>query len=95
MREAYLGGDAAPGVPMCLGVPGQILQVEPAGLRLGRVAFGPAVREVSLACVPEAGPGDWVVVHAGVALEQLDEGEARRMLDALAALAGDPDGGGP
>ncbi|HJW71801.1 MAG TPA: HypC/HybG/HupF family hydrogenase formation chaperone [Geothrix sp.] len=71
---------------MCLGVPGQILDVDESALRMGRVAFGSTVKEVSLACVPEAEPGAWVVVHAGLALEQLDEGEARLMLEALAQL---------
>jgi hydrogenase expression/formation protein HypC len=71
---------------MCLGVPGQILDVEESPLRMGRVAFGTTVKEVSLACVPEAMPGAWVVVHAGLALEQLDESEAKLMLDALAEL---------
>jgi hydrogenase expression/formation protein HypC len=71
---------------MCLGVPGQILDVEESALRMGRVAFGSTVKEVSLACVPEAEPGAWVVVHAGLALEQLDEAEAKLMLDALADL---------
>lgn len=72
---------------MCLGVPGQILDVRESPLRLGRVAFGATVKEISLACVPEAGPGEWVVVHAGLALETLDEAEARRMLEALELLA--------
>ncbi len=71
---------------MCLGVPGQILEVDDSPLRMGRVAFGPTVKEGSLACVPEAGPGAWVVVHAGLALDQLDEAEARLMLESLAQL---------
>ena len=74
---------------MCLGVPGQILDVEESPLRMGRVAFGSTVKEVSLACVPEAGPGAWVVVHAGLALDELDEAEAKLMLDSLKELVGD------
>jgi hydrogenase expression/formation protein HypC len=76
---------------MCLGVPGQILDLEDGPLRMGRVAFGPTVKSVSLACVPEAGPGAWVVVHAGLALEVLDEAEARLMLESLEALAATED----
>ena len=72
---------------MCLGVPGQILDVRESPLRLGRVAFGSTIKEVSLACVPDAGPGAWVVVHAGLALDQLDEAEAMHMLACLNALA--------
>ena len=71
---------------MCLGVPGQILDVDDTPLRMGRVAFGPTVKNVSLACVPDAGPGAWVVVHAGLALDQLDEEAARLMLEGLAQL---------
>ena len=71
---------------MCLAVPGRILEVDDSPLRMGRVAFGSAVKEVSLACVPEAGPGAWVVVHAGLALDQLDEVEAQAMIESLAQL---------
>jgi hydrogenase expression/formation protein HypC len=74
---------------MCLGVPGQILDVIESPLRMGRVAFGSTVKEISLACVPEAAPGDWVVVHAGLALDQLDEAEARYMLECLEKLEAD------
>ena len=71
---------------MCLGVPGQILDVDDSPLRMGRVAFGPTIKEVSLACVPDAGPGAWVVVHAGLALDELDEEAARLMIEGLAQL---------
>lgn len=74
---------------MCLGVPGQILEVDDSPLRMARVAFGPTVKEASLACVPDAGPGDWVVVHAGMALDQLDEAGARAMIEGLAQLDAD------
>jgi hydrogenase expression/formation protein HypC len=71
---------------MCLAVPGRILSV--AGddplTREGRVEFAGIVRQVSLACVPEAAPGDWVLVHAGFALTVLDEAEAARTLAYLA-----------
>lgn len=71
---------------MCLGVPGQILEVDASPLRMGRVAFGSAVKTVSLACVPDAAPGAWVVVHAGLALDELDEAEALAMIAGLAHL---------
>ncbi|MDP1831057.1 MAG: HypC/HybG/HupF family hydrogenase formation chaperone [Geothrix sp.] len=77
---------------MCLGVPGQILDVDDSPLRMGRVAFGSAIKEVSLACVPEAGPGAWVVVHAGLALDELDEAEAQAMIQSLAELDADGEG---
>lgn len=71
---------------MCLGVPGRILSVEEGDLRLARVAFGEVVKEASLAFVPEARPGDHVIVHAGMALEVIDEAAARKVFRALADL---------
>lgn len=66
---------------MCLGVPGRIISAQGEDLtRSGRVDFGGVVREVSLAYVPEAGVGDWVVVHVGFAIATVDEVEAERTL---------------
>ncbi len=73
---------------MCLAIPGQIVSLsEPdAPERLGRVSFGGVIKEISLAFTPEAGIGDYVIVHAGFALSQLDEDEAQATLAAFAAL---------
>jgi len=73
---------------MCLAVPGKILAIHgDAGLwRTGRIDFGGVVKEVSLACVPDAMMGDHVLVHAGVAISRLDEEEATRMLEALRTM---------
>jgi len=76
---------------MCLAVPGQILSIEQADdplLRSGRVDFGGVVKAVNLAYVPEAEPGDYVIVHAGFAISRLDEAEARAVLKEIAALEG-------
>ena len=51
--------------------------------RTGRVSFGGIVKEVSLALVPEAAVGDYVIVHVGVALSKVDEDEARQVFDYL------------
>lgn len=51
--------------------------------RSGRVDFGGMIREVSLALVPEALPGDYVLVHAGMALSRLEEAEALKTLEDL------------
>ncbi len=74
---------------MCLAVPGKILEVTETDpvRRAGRVDFGGAVREVSLAYTPNAKPGDYVVVHVGFALSVLDEAEARKTLEDFATLA--------
>lgn len=70
---------------MCLAVPGKLLEITDAGdlSRTGRVDFGGMTREVSLALVPEAVPGDYVVVHVGMALSRVDEAEARQTLEYL------------
>ena len=70
---------------MCLAVPGKIVTI--AGddplTRLGKVDFGGVLKEASLACVPEAKAGDYVIVHAGFALSKVDEDEARKIFEYL------------
>ena len=72
---------------MCLAIPGKILDYEEiAGARTARVQFGGIVRQVSLDFVPEAGVGDYVVVHVGVAISRVDREEAERTCQLLAAM---------
>lgn len=70
---------------MCLGVPGKILSIEPnpLGMTMGKVSFGGVAKEVCLAYVPEAQVGDYVIVHAGFALNKLDEAEALEVFELL------------
>ncbi len=69
---------------MCLAVPGKILSVQGEDFaRSARVNFGGIVREVSLAYVPEATVGAYVIVHVGFAISLLDEAEAMRTLEYL------------
>ncbi|MFZ0799806.1 MAG: HypC/HybG/HupF family hydrogenase formation chaperone [Terriglobales bacterium] len=64
---------------MCLAIPGKILEIQELGeLRAGRVQFGGIVRQVSLNFVPEAGLGDYVMVHVGFAISRVDSMEAER-----------------
>jgi hydrogenase expression/formation protein HypC len=70
---------------MCLAVPGQIVTVgpdDPLG-RTARVDFGGVIRDISLACTPDAQVGDWVIVHAGLAIAKLDPQAARTTLEYL------------
>lgn len=70
---------------MCLAVPGvlkTLLSSDPL-LRSGIVDFGGASREVNLACLPQAKVGDYIIVHAGVGLQILDEEEALKLLKDL------------
>jgi len=69
---------------MCLAVPGKVLSIVGADLeRTGKVSFGGVVKEVSLAYVPEAKVGDYVVVHVGFALSVVDEAEAEQTFEYL------------
>ena len=70
---------------MCLAIPGQIVQIEDGDLllRSGKVNFGGIVKEINLSYVPEAGVGDYVIVHVGFAISKIDEEEARKVFDYL------------
>jgi len=70
---------------MCLAIPGKIESIsgdEPM-LRVGRINFGGVFKEASLAYVPEAQVGDYVIVHVGFALSRLDEDEAHKVFEYL------------
>lgn len=73
---------------MCLAVPGKVLSLagEDELMRVGRVDFGGVVKEINLAYTPEAGIGDYVLVHVGFAISVIDEAEAGRIFDHLQAL---------
>ena len=78
---------------MCLAIPGKILEIQEVGqMRAGRVQFGGIVRQVSLDFVPEAGLGDYVMVHVGFAISRVDRAEADRtykLLQELGMLEGE------
>ena len=70
---------------MCLAVPGRIVELtgdEPLA-RQGKVNFGGVVKAINLSLVPEAGMGDYVLVHVGVAIGRIDEHEALRVFEYL------------
>jgi hydrogenase expression/formation protein HypC len=70
---------------MCLAVPGRVVSVvgEDPVLRTGRVDFGGVEKQVSLAFVPEAREGDYVLVHVGFAISRVDEAEAQKVFEYL------------
>ena len=76
---------------MCLAVPGQILQIEGERpeLRMARVSFGGVVKDVNMALLPEAQPGDYVLVHVGFGIARLDETEAARVFAYLEEIDAD------
>lgn len=68
---------------MCLAIPGKIISVSGTDPleRMGKINFGGVVKDASLACVPEAGVGDYVIVHVGFALSRVDEDEAKKVFE--------------
>jgi hydrogenase expression/formation protein HypC len=69
---------------MCLAVPGKILSISGEDFaRMARVSFGGIIKEVSLACVPDASDGQYVLVHVGFAISVVDEAEAMRTFEVL------------
>lgn len=62
---------------MCIAQPGRLVAVwGDDTTRLGRVLVGDRVDEVNLSLIPEARPGDFIVVHSGIGVSILDEAEA-------------------
>jgi hydrogenase expression/formation protein HypC len=70
---------------MCLAVPGRILEIEGEDplLRSGRVDFAGIIKRVNLSYVPDAKPGDFVLVHVGFAISTVDEEEAGKVFSYL------------
>src|SRR6202142_1530541 len=70
---------------MCLAIPGKIVSVsgEDPLERVGRIDFGGIFKQASLAYVPEATVGDYVIVHVGFAISRLDEDEAQKVFEYL------------
>lgn len=77
---------------MCLGIPGQIVEICDADNNLALVDVGGVQRIINIAFVvddnrpPAACVGDWVLVHVGFAMSRLDEAEAMRTLALLREL---------
>ncbi len=96
-RQAVAGSHDAggPGLPraaaermlqhMCLAIPGKVTSVsgDDELSRVGKIDFGGIQKEVSLAYVPEANVGDYVIVHVGFSISRLDEAEANQVFEYL------------
>ena len=70
---------------MCLGIPGQIVEIVDDANSIAKVDVSGVKRNVSVALVrPEGiGPGDWVLIHVGFAMSKIDESEARETMQTL------------
>ena len=62
---------------MCLAIPGKIVKIEG---DIGDIDFGGVIRKANITMV-EAKIGDWAVIHAGFAIEIMDEEEAMKTID--------------
>ena len=77
---------------MCLGIPGQIVEIVDAEKKLAKVNVSGVKREVNIACVVneehpvESCIDDWVLVHVGFAMSRIDEEEAQKTLNLLTEL---------
>jgi hydrogenase assembly chaperone HypC/HupF len=61
---------------MCLAIPGKIVKIEG---DIGEIDFGGVIRKANITMV-EAKVGEWAVIHAGFAIEIMDEEEARETI---------------
>ena len=77
---------------MCLGIPGQVVEISDAERKLAMVDVGGVKRQVNLACIVDAEHpvesciGDWVLVHVGFAMSRIDEQQAAETLEILTQL---------
>ena len=75
---------------MCLGIPGQIIEITDADNLMAMAEVSGVRREVNIACVldstPDALVGSWVLIHVGFAMSLIDEDEAAKTLEALRGL---------
>ncbi|NEO99218.1 MAG: HypC/HybG/HupF family hydrogenase formation chaperone [Symploca sp. SIO2E9] len=78
---------------MCLGIPGQIVEITDVVQKLALVEIGGVKRQINIACIIdqthpiESCVGDWVLVHVGFALNRIDQQEAHKTLQLLSELA--------
>ena len=70
---------------MCLGIPGQVVEIVDETCSLAKVDVSGIKRNVNVSLVASEGviPGDWVLIHVGFAMSKIDEQEARETLQLL------------
>jgi hydrogenase expression/formation protein HypC len=70
---------------MCLGIPGQVVEVTDAANRLAKVDVNGVQRTISIRLLDgqPLAPGDWVLVHVGFAMARIDQHEADLTLAAV------------
>lgn len=77
---------------MCLGIPGQIVEITDEDNKLAIVNVSGVKRLINITCVvdethpPQSCVGDWVLMHVGFAMSRIDEVEATKTLEVLTEL---------
>ncbi len=75
---------------MCLGIPGQVVEIMDDTCTLAKVDVSGVKRNVNVSLVAPEGiaPGDWVLIHVGFAMSKIDEQEAQETLKILHSMGG-------
>jgi hydrogenase expression/formation protein HypC len=70
---------------MCLGIPGQLVELDPDNDQLARVDIAGVRRIINVGLLEDEvlTPGDWVLIHVGFAMSKIDEAEAEQALASL------------
>lgn len=70
---------------MCLGIPGQIIEIVDAVHHIAKVNVSGIKRAINIALIQSEGvaPGEWVLIHVGFAMSKIDEQEALETLNIL------------
>jgi hydrogenase expression/formation protein HypC len=73
---------------MCLGIPGEIVEVLPDRPDLAKVNVSGVRRAINIGLLEgeDVSPGDWILIHVGFALSKIDEDEAKSALDFLEGI---------
>ncbi len=77
---------------MCLAIPGQVIEIVDEANRLAKVDVAGVRRNVNVGLLDGDGgvhAGDWVLIHVGFAISQVDEEEARATRDLLVRMGAD------
>jgi hydrogenase expression/formation protein HypC len=74
---------------VCLAIPGQVVAIVDDANHLAKVEVAGVQRSVNVGLFDDVGPGDWVLIHVGFAISQIDEAEAQATLALLEAMGAD------
>lgn len=73
---------------MCLGIPGEIVEILPDQPDLAKVDISGVRRNINIGLITDENPqpGDWILIHVGFALSKIDEAEAKSAMDFLEGI---------